>query len=226
MPAIPYITAIIFMKGHSARVPRKNVRPLAGRPLCHWILTALAECQHIKQIIVNTDSNEIAELCRPLAKVKIHERPEHLYGDHIGANPLIEWDLQHSDAEYYLQSHSTNPLLTAATMAAAIQAFFKQDTHDSLFSVTAFKKRFYWPDGRPVNHDPANLLMTQNLPPLMEENSCIYIFSKTGFRASGSRLGQRPLLYPMPGLEAVDIDEEEDFTVAEALMQQRLSLVN
>lgn len=222
MPAIPPITAIIFMKGHSARVPRKNVRLLAGRPLCHWILDTLAASAHIRQVIVNTDSAEIADLCRPCAKVKIHERPAHLLGDEIGANPLIEWDLDHSEGEYYLQSHSTNPLLTTATIDAALSAYFSQDAHDSLFSVTPIRKRFYWQDGKPVNHDPANLLMTQNLPPLLEENSCIYLFSKNGFKRSGGRLGRNPLLFPMAALESVDIDEESDFAVADALMNTRI----
>jgi CMP-N-acetylneuraminic acid synthetase len=224
MQAIPPITAIIFMKGHSARVPRKNLRPLAGRPLCHWILDALAGSAHIRQIIVNTDSSEIAESCRPCAKVKIHERPNHLLGDEIGANPLIEWDIDHSEGEYFLQSHSTNPLLTTATIDAALSAYFSQGDHDSLFSVTPVQKRFYWPDGRPVNHDPARLVMTQSLPPLLEENSCIYIFSRNGFKCSGRRIGNRPLAFPIQSLESVDIDVESDFTLAESLMKARLGL--
>jgi N-acylneuraminate cytidylyltransferase len=183
---------------------------------------SLAASSRIRQIIVNTDSAEIADLCRPLPKVKIHERPTHLLGDEVGANPLIEWDLDHSEGEYYLQSHSTNPLLTSATIDAAVHTYFSQNAHDSLFSVTPIRKRFYWQDGRPVNHDPANLLMTQSLPPLLEENSCIYLFSKSGFRQNRGRLGRNPLLFPMAALESVDIDEESDFAVADALMCSRI----
>ena len=215
------VTALIFMKGHSARVPRKNLRTLAGRPLCEWILATLAASEHVRQIIVNTDSEEIAERCQPLAKVRIHMRPNHLLGDEIGANPLIEWDVNHSDGDLFLQSHSTNPLVTTATINAAIEAFAGQSTHDSLFSVTPLRKRFYTPDGVPVNHDPKNLLMTQNLQPLMEENSCIYIFPRDTFRRTGSRLGTRPMLFPMGVLESVDIDEESDFTLADVLMRRR-----
>lgn len=74
--------------------------------------------------------------------MKIHEHPEHLLGDHIGANPLIEWDLGNSNGEYYLQSHSTNPILTTATIDAAVIAYSSQEAHDSLFSVTPVRKRF------------------------------------------------------------------------------------
>jgi len=223
MSFIPPVTALLFMKDHSARVPGKNLRHLCGQPLCHWIISALGKSQHISQIIINTDSARIAEECEGRAKVHIHKRPRHLLGDRVGANPLIEWDVQHSEAQFYIQSHSTNPLLTTRTIDESLAAFFAQDTHDSLFSVTSIRKRFYRPDGSPVNHDPSNLLMTQDLPPLLEENSCIYLFSRDSFMRTGSRLGSRPLLFPIEPLEAIDIDEESDFVLADALMRARIT---
>jgi N-acylneuraminate cytidylyltransferase len=219
--ASPKLTGLIFMKGHSVRVPRKNLRPFCGRPLCHWILGTLAASPYLGQIIVNTDSEEIADTVRALPKVKIHLRPDHLLGDHVVANPIIEWDLAHSEGEWYLQSHSTNPLLTTDSVNRAVEVFFAQSVHDSLFSVTEVRKRYYWADGRGVNHDPAKLIQTQDLPPIYEENSCLYLFSKTSFRATGRRLGRAPMMFATPPIEGVDIDDENDFALAEALMQTR-----
>lgn len=216
---IPPVKAIIFMKHHSARVPGKNLRPFCGRPLCHWILRTLEASRYVDQTIVNTDSEEIAREARPFPKVTIHMRPDYLLGDHIGASPLIEYDLDHSDGEFYVQTHSTNPLLTTETLDRAIEAFFAQTGHDALFSVTEIRKRFYWPDGRAINHDPQKLLLTQHLPPILEENSCFYVFTKASFKASGHRLGSRPCMHPISALEAVDIDEPADFHMAEALMK-------
>jgi N-acylneuraminate cytidylyltransferase len=114
-------------------------------------------------------------------------------------------------------------MVTTATIDRAIEAFFAQRGHDSLFTVTPLHTRFYWPDGRAVNHDPEVLLRTQDLPPMYEENSCLYLFSREVFARRGHRLGSRPMMFPMDRYEAVDIDEEFDFAVAEALMRQRLA---
>jgi N-acylneuraminate cytidylyltransferase len=219
---IPPITGLIFMKHHSARVPGKNLRPLCGKPLCHWIFFALEASPYIVQIIVNTDSEAIADEVSRFPKVTVHRRPQHLLGDHVVANRIIEWDLAHSDGEFYLQSHSTNPLLTTATINRSIEAFCGQSQYDSLFTVTEYQRRFYWADGRGINHDPACLLPTQQLPPIFEENSCVYLFSKASFRSSGQRLGRCPMMFPIHPLEAVDIDTLTDFQVAEALMGMKL----
>ena len=139
-------------------------------------------------------------------------------------NPLIAYHLANVQGEYFLQTHSTNPLIRAETIDGAVEAFFNADAHDSLLSVTALHTRLYWPDGRAVNHDPSELLPTQHLPPpIYEENSCLYIFSRASFTSTGLRLGETPMLFPTPAIESVDIDEEHHFAMAETLMLQRLA---
>jgi CMP-N-acetylneuraminic acid synthetase len=207
------------MKGHSERVPGKNVRGLGGVPLFHWIMRALRESRHIGDIVVNTDSEEIARDAERSFGAKILMRPPELCGDMVPIQPLIAHDLAHTTGDLYLQTHSTNPFVRSATIDAAVDALLESRENDSLFTVTPMQTRFYWPDGRPVNHDPEVLLRTQDLPPILEENSCIYIFSRAVFEQRGHRLGARPLLFPMEPLESVDIDEEHDFLVAEALVR-------
>jgi len=217
----PRVTALVPMKAHSERVPSKNVRPFAGRPLFHWILETLRSSSYVGDIVVNTDSEAIARQAEELFGAVVLWRPEHLLGDMVGIQPLIEWDLQHSDGDLYLQTHSTNPLLTARTIDRAVETFCAQNHHDSLFTVTELHTRLYWSDGRPVNHDPDHMIRTQDLEPILEENSCIYVFPRGTFEQRGHRLGARPLLMPMDPLEAVDIDEEHDFVIAEAIMKSR-----
>ena len=77
--------------------------------------------------------------------------------------------------------------------------------------------------GRPVNHNPAILLQTQDLPPIYEENSCIYIFTRQDLLKRRNRLGERPYLFEIDAAEAWDIDEELDFKISELLMSQRLA---
>jgi len=220
---IPKIKALVPMKGYSERVPRKNMRLLAGKPCLHWILGTLSECKYIDEIIVNTDSEEIAAEATSNFDVTILKRPDFLLGDMVTIQPLIAYDLSQTSGEYYLQTHSTNPLITLKTIEKGIETFFSQNEHDSLFSVTEIKQRYYWPDGSGVNHDPRKLLRTQDLTPIYHENSCFYIFSRETNIKTQSRLGSNPIMFPIDRLEAADIDDMDDFYWAEFLLKQRLS---
>lgn len=219
---IPKIKALVPMKGHSERVPNKNIRPLAGKPCFHWVMEALSNSQYIDEIVINTDSKEIADSAKANFDVTILERPDFLLGDMVSIQPLIEYDLSQTNGEFYLQTHSTNPLLTTETVDKAIETFFSQSEHDALFSVTEIKQRFYWQDGRGINHDPRHLIRTQDLPPIYHENSCFYVFSRATNEKVKNRLGLNPLMFPIDRLEAADIDDMEDFYWAEFLMERRL----
>jgi CMP-N-acetylneuraminic acid synthetase len=137
-------------------------------------------------------------------------------------NEVLLHDVTQIEADYYLQTHSTNPLLRTETVTDAINKFLnKLPEYDSLFSVTRVQSRFWDESGRPINHDPALLLRTQDLPPVYEENSSIYIFTRRGLESRRNRIGRRPFLFEVDRLEAWDIDEEVDFFVAEFLFKQR-----
>lgn len=219
---IPKIKALVPMKGESLRVPNKNIRTLVGKPTFHWIMESLSKSKYIDEIIINTDSPEIAKSATDHFKVTILERPDFLLGNTVSIQPLIAYDLAQTNGEYYLQTHSTNPLLTTQTIDSAIEAFFMQTIHDALFSVTTVRTRFYWPDGRGINHDPKHLIQTQDLEPIYEENSCLYIFSKATNMQVKKRLGLRPMMFPIDKLEAADIDNIEDFYWAEFLLKRKL----
>lgn len=218
------LTALIPMKGHSERVPNKNMRLFAGKPLYHCVAELLEMAQFIDMIVINTDSQEIAQdALKHFSKVKIHQRPKSLCGDMVPTNDLFAYDIERLDNDYFLQTHSTNPLLTLDTLNSAVACFEKSlPEYDSLFSVTRFQTRLYWESGVPVNHNPDELLRTQDLPPVFEENSNIYLFSRESFSKAGNkRIGVRPKMFPINRLEAMDIDEEEDFILAETLYKMK-----
>ncbi|MBZ0198568.1 MAG: hypothetical protein K8H86_01785, partial [Ignavibacteriaceae bacterium] len=139
------------------------------------------------------------------------------------ANLIMEHDLSITEGDYFLQTHSTNPLLTAESIDKSIKVFFSQNEFDSLFSVTSLQTRLFFENGIPINHDPAKLIKTQDLPPVYEENSCIYIFSRESFFQSRNRIGAKPKYFPIEKIEAVDIDDMDDFVFAEYLMKRRLA---
>lgn len=217
------IVALVPMRHHSQRVPNKNFRDLAGKPLFHYIIDTLLECPEIERVVVNTDSRPIQEdLAKNYEKVTVLVRPPKLCADTVSMNEILLYDTEHVKSELYLQTHSTNPMLKAATISKAIREFTAQrDEYDSLFSVTRVQTRFWDRFTRPINHDPEVLIQTQDLPPIYEENSCIYIFAAENLRKRGTRIGWKPLMFETPVDEALDIDEEIDFLIADLLMRNR-----
>lgn len=217
------IVALVPMRHHSQRVPGKNYRPLAGKPLYQYIIETLLAVSEIGQVVVDTDSVPIQEsLHKDFPKVGILPRPEYLTADTTPMNEILIYDTAQVDADFYLQTHSTNPLLRAETISGAIQSFLSgYPKYDSLFSVTRWQTRLYDFQGQAINHDPSELIQTQDLPPVYEENSCIYLFARENLLKRRHRIGDRPLMYEIPRLEAVDIDEEADFQIAEILMRIR-----
>lgn len=218
------VTAIVPMKGHSARVPNKNIRPMCGRPLFHWILRSLQHVPEIERIVVETDADHIADDARAnFPGVTILRRPQELEGDDVPMNRLIEFHMSVLKAPVYLQTHSTNPLLTAGTISDAVRAYRQRGDHDSLFSVTELKTRLFKADGNALNHNPNELIPTQDLPPVYEENSNIYIFTEESFAKRRHRIGVKPKMFAINRGEAVDIDELIDFQLAESMMQDRIN---
>jgi CMP-N-acetylneuraminic acid synthetase len=218
------IVALVPMRHHSQRVPGKNYRPLAGKPLYQHIIETLLAVPEINSILVDTDSEPVmAGLRRDFPQVTVIDRPESLRADAIPMNEILFYDTAQVQADFYLQTHSTNPLLKPATVSRAIQAFLADyPFHDSLFSVTRLQTRLYDQHGQALNHDPNVLLQTQDLPPVYEENSCMYIFTRENLARRRNRLGDRPMLFEIDAAEAWDIDEELDFSITDFLMQQRL----
>jgi len=138
-------------------------------------------------------------------------------------NEVLAYDTSQVEADFYLQTHSTNPLLRPQTISAAIQALLEgYPACDSLFSVTRLQTRLWDQLGRAVNHNPNILLQTQDLPPIFEENSCIYIFTRQILLARRNRLGERPLMFEIPAAEAWDIDDELDFSFVDHMLMQNL----
>jgi CMP-N-acetylneuraminic acid synthetase len=217
------LAALVPMRHHSQRVPGKNYRPLAGKPLFHHILETLLTVPQIEAVMVDTDSETIMEdVGRLFPTVKLIHRPEHLRADDIPMNDILLHDTAQLDAEFYLQTHSTNPLLKAGTISKGIEKFFTEyPRYDSLFSVTRLQTRLYFEDGRAINHDPAVLLQTQDLPPVYEENSCMYLFTRANLARKHHRIGDQPLMFEINRDEAWDIDEEIDFEITDFLAQKK-----
>lgn len=217
------LAALVPMRHHSQRVPGKNYRPLAGKPLFQHILETLNAVPEIDTIIVDTDSEPVMDGVRRLfPAVNLIPRPGHLRADDVPMNDILLYDTAQVKADFYLQTHSTNPLLKAETISRGIKNFLAEyPKYDSLFSVTRLQTRLYFQDGRAINHNPLELIQTQDLPPVYEENSCIYMFTRENLERKKHRIGDSPLMFEIDADEAWDIDEELDFEIADFLMRKR-----
>lgn len=217
------LIALMPIKAHSSRVPNKNFRVIAGKPLFQWMLDTLLELEFVDYILINTDAKEhlLAAGLVESDRVILKTRSDSLVGDDVSMNLILEDDLNSNPASMYLMTHTTNPALSSDTLRGAYKAFLHgiEDGYDSLFSVNKHQARFYSSQVSPINHDPANLIPTQDLEPWYEENSCLYYFTREAFGENQARIGAKPLMFETPSMESVDIDEWKDWHLAEAILK-------
>jgi len=220
---MPKLVAFVPMRHHSQRVPGKNYRLLAGKPLFHHVVETLLAVPEIAEILVDTDSDPIMDGVRQyFPQVTVLPRPEHLRADDVPMNDILIHDTAQVQADFYLQTHSTNPLLKPQTVSRAIQSLITSyPNYDSLFSVTRLQTRLYDGHGHAINHDPKVLIQTQDLPPVYEENSCLYIFTRENLLRRHHRIGQKPIMFEIDAEEAWDIDEELDFAITDFLLRRK-----
>ena len=212
------IDALIPLKGESQRVPGKNMRSFGGQPLFHTILQSLEEANLVGNIYINTDSESIAESASKFPSVTVEMRKPELLGHDISVNWIIkDFLIDHPEIGHLIQTHCTNPLLSATTIDAAVSAYLENENCTSLFTATRIQARLYDKHLLAVNHNPDELLPTQDLDPIYLESSNMYIFERTAFFEDGARITSNTMVWEMDPYEAVDIDEERDFTMAEML---------
>lgn len=213
------VAALVPIKDHSERVQGKNFRNFCGKPLYHHVVHTLNNTYAVDDILIDTDSPQVLNEAGNLSsKVRVIERPEDIRGDFVSMNRVIEHDLKNSGADIFLQTHATNPMISSETITRALRKFVENmNEFDSLFSVTHHQARFYDKNGKPVNHNPGELIRTQDLPPLYEENSCLYLFTKESFAQKAQRIGEKPMMLATPPVESTDIDDEFKFRLAELL---------
>lgn len=216
------IVALVPIKGHSARIKGKNFKSFNGRPLFLWILDALLAVPEIDKVVINTDARQtlIDHGLPQSSRIQLRDREAEICGDFVSMNLVLENDIKHVPADMYFMTHVTNPLLSSHSIKEMIHKFIdakEKKLADSLFTVNKMQSRFYRADGSAVNHNPKELLRTQDLEPWFEENSNAYIFTADSFSKKQARIGEKPLLYESRLIESIDIDNQDGWDLAEAI---------
>ncbi|WP_321413330.1 acylneuraminate cytidylyltransferase family protein [uncultured Desulfobacter sp.] len=218
------IVALLPIKANSQRVKGKNFKPLHGKPLFRWILDTLLAIEDVDRVVINTDAREIlaGNGLTDSDRVMIRDRKPELCGDNVSMNLILADDVAGLDADCYLMTHATNPFLSTDTILEGLRMFkekIQTGEADSVFTVNKIQTRFYREDCSAVNHDPDNLIQTQDLEPWYEENSNLYLFTKESFTATNARIGKKPAMLISPKFESIDIDEPEDWEFAQIAAQ-------
>lgn len=219
------IAAILPMKGNSERIKNKNLKDFNGRPLYSWILSNLLSSKYIDVILINTDSQEIKESVKKLFsdsmdKIILIDRDKKNIGDAVPMNRIIEEVIKDNKFDYYIQVHSTSPLLSKKTIDGVIENYLNEKNYDSAMGVTPIYSRCYKKNGDPINHDLNKMLRTQDLEPIYEENSTFFIFSEKSFLESKNRISTRCKMYEINKIESIDIDTEEEFFIAKSVHKE------
>lgn len=215
------VAAQIPIKSHSERLANKNFREFNGRPLYHWIIKTLENVDQIDQIYIDTDAVQVIENAPKLFDVEIIERPDELRGQRVSMNDILMHDISSINADIYLHTHCTNPLLKPSSIDDALTQYKIDEQHDSLFSVTRHQMRAFDAEGEAINHKKQKTERTQDVSPIYEENANIYIFSHEGFIDCESRIGDNPMMYELDQIESTEIDVHSDFQIAEYFHRKR-----
>ena len=206
--------AIVPMKLNNRRLPQKNTKPFTnGKPLCHYVLSTLLAIPDIEAVYVYCSDPGIQQYIP--AGVRYLPRPASLDLDTTKMNEVLQCFAAEVPADIYVMTHTTAPFISAASIKAGLAAV-QSGAYDSAFAVKKVQD-FLWKDGRPFNYQLDSIPRTQDLPPLYEETSGFYIYRHTVMMESNRRIGDRPYLVEVNEIESVDIDEEEDFMIADAI---------
>ena len=208
------IIAVMPIKLINERCPGKNTRTLGNKPLLQYELDSLKTTGLCNSISVYCSSEDVIPY---LSKgVFFIKRPDYLDLPTSNFSQIFSLFMEKNDADIYVYAHATAPFIKVETMKQCIEAV-KSGQYDSAFCAVKLQD-YLWQDGEPLNFDAENLPRTQDLKPIYQETSGIYVFTKEVFQKYHRRIGKKPFIKEVSFKEAVDIDNPEDFNLAEALV--------
>lgn len=211
------VIAIVPMKLNNRRLPQKNTRPFTnGDPLCHYILTTLLNLKKdgvVQDVYVYCSNPDIKEFIPE--DVKYLKRSESLDQDTTKINEVLSAFAKDVPSDIYVMTHTTAPFIKKESIKAGLDAVIS-GKYDSAFAAKKVQD-FLWKDGKPFNYELNNIPRTQDLPPLMEETSGFYIYKNDVISKLNRRIGEKPFIVEVGEIESIDIDELEDFQIADAV---------
>lgn len=207
------IVSFIPIKLNNQRLPGKNLLELEGKPLCNYLFDTINKIDTIQEKYVYCSDEKIKNYIPE--GIKFLKRDPYLDGFKVKGLEIIERFVQDVDADIYVLTHVTQPFTKADSIKKALNKVINEG-YDSAFSCTKIQD-YCWYKGKPFNYNIKDIVTTQNLEPIYKETGAFFIFKKEVFTKLHQRIGVNPYMYVIDELEAVDIDEPEDFEFAKAV---------
>lgn len=208
------VVAIMPIKLKNERCPGKNTRLLGSKPLLQYELDSLVETKLCNSIYVYCSDDAIVPFLPQ--GVSFLKRPKKLDLPSSNFTQIFSTFMDEVDADIYVYAHATAPFITVGTMFSCINAV-RSGNYDSAFCAVKLQD-YLWKDGEPLNFDATNLPRTQDLEPIYQETSGVYVFTKDVFLNYHRRVGVKPFIKEVTFKEAVDIDNPADFELAEIML--------
>ena len=209
--------ALVPIKLNSQRLPHKNILPIAGHPLCWHLCNTLNKAKGIDEVYVYCSDPLVKEYIP--TETKFLQRPEWLDGDFVKGADIYKQFVKEIDADVYILAHATSPFIKVSSIENALLHILSGE-NDSAFSAERIQT-FVWYQGQPLNYNLTDIPRTQDLEPLWIETSAFFMFKKEIFTVHNRRIGFKPFIQEVSGLEAIDIDEKKDYDFACKLAEMR-----
>ena len=211
------VTAFVPIKLNNERLPGKNTKSFSnGRPLISYILNTLITVRGIDEIYVYCSDARIKEYLP--AGVKYLQRDPYLDLSTTSFNEVLTTFAEKVESDVYILTHATAPFIKKETFEKAIEALH-DNNYDSALSVKRLQE-FLWKDGKPFNYSPESIPRTQDLEPLFTETCGMYVYTSELIRTRRRRVGDRPYLIEVDEIEACDINNPNDFVIANAIAME------
>lgn len=210
------VVAFVPIKLQSERLPHKNILPIAGHPLCWHIINTLLQVKKIDQVYVYC-SDEVIKQYLPQGVI-FKNRDKRLDGNLVKGFEIYKSFIEEEEADIYVLAHATSPFIRATSIENALGRILAGE-NDSAFSAERIQT-FAWYKGKTVNYDLEDVPRTQDLEPVWIETSAFFMFRREVFVKYGRRIGFCPYIQEVSGIEALDIDEKEDYEWAQLLWQK------
>lgn len=217
------LVAVILARGGSKSIEKKNIKYIGGQPLIFWSIQELLKSSSIDEVFVSTDDDQIERIIRkiPSSRLKVFRRSADTATDQATSeSALIELieATKNSDSDI-LFVQATSPFTKVIHFDEAIKMFRAE--YDSVLSCVR-TKRFYWtPEGKPINYDHFNRPRRQDFEGFLMENGAFYISNANEILKSRNRISGKIGIYEMPEFTGIEIDEPEDWIVAETLLRTK-----
>jgi YrbI family 3-deoxy-D-manno-octulosonate 8-phosphate phosphatase len=207
------VVAFVPIKFRSQRLENKNILPLGKFPLCWYIFETLKQVKNIDEIYVYCSDDRIVKYIPN--NIKFLKRPDELDSNETKGLDIYTNFINTIEADVYVLAHATSPFIRSFSVQKGLDSILNHG-HDSAFSVQKMQT-YGWYQNKPLNYELENVVRTQDLDSVLLETSAFYIFKKEILQ-NGRRIGNNPFQVITDRIESVDIDEMDDYRLAQAII--------